>query len=339
MAQFSPKKLKDQVMVITGASSGIGLATAKMAARKGAKIVLASRNTKELRKIVREIEADGGEAFAVTVDVAKESDMKRLAREAVQRFGRIDTWVNNAGVGIFGEILDTPIDEAKALFDTNFWGLHYGCVAAIEKMKEDGGVIVNLGSEVAERAVNLQAFYSASKHAIKGYNEGLRTEIESRGYPILFSLIRPAAIDTPFAAHAPNHLQKGEPSLPAPVYHPDVVAEGICAAAESGKRDVYTGGASKIVSLMNHITPRLLDYAVRGQAKDQMKGTLKGHAKENEGLLSAPANEGEMRGGHKGHVMRTSVYTKASIQPYVTGATLLGLAALTYTAFTNRPRD
>ncbi|RYZ75160.1 MAG: hypothetical protein EOP05_08515 [Proteobacteria bacterium] len=126
--------------------------------------------------------------------------------------------------------------------------------------------------------------------------------------------------------------------MPAPVYHPDVVAEGICAAAETGKRDVYTGGASKIISLMNHITPRLLDFAVRGQASDQKRGTLNGHAKENEALLNAPAKEGKMRGGHKGHVMGTSLYTKASIHPYVTGATLLGLAALTYTAIANRPR-
>ncbi|RYZ75161.1 MAG: SDR family NAD(P)-dependent oxidoreductase [Proteobacteria bacterium] len=106
MAQFSPKKLKDQVIVITGASSGIGLATAKMAAKKGAKVVLASRNIKDLRDIVRDIKDDGGEAYAVTTDVAKEQDMRRLAREAVAKYGRIDTWINNAGVGIFGE---TPI--------------------------------------------------------------------------------------------------------------------------------------------------------------------------------------------------------------------------------------
>ncbi len=319
------------MIVITGASSGIGLATARMAAKKGAKVVLSSRNSQELKEIVADIKRAGGTSFAVTADVANQSDIENLKEQALAKFGRIDTWVNNAGVGIFGEIMDTPIEEARALFDINFWGLHYGSMAAIDAMKNgDGGVIINLGSEVSERAMSLQAFYSASKHAIRGYNEGLRTEIEKKGWPIAFTLIRPAAIDTPFTAHSPNHLREGEPSLSSPVYHPDIAATAICEAAQTGKRDIYIGGSSKLASMLNHVVPGLLDYVIMGQTKDMVRGEKTPHLKRNEGLLSKPAREGKVRGGHKGHVMSTSVWTSASLHPVVTGAAILGAGALAY---------
>jgi short-subunit dehydrogenase len=325
------KKIKDQVMVITGASSGIGLATALMAAKKGAKLVLASRNLEDLENICQQIQKSGGQALAVKADVSKIEDMRKLRDQAIQTFGRIDTWVNNAGVSIYGTVLDTPTEEARQLFDTNFWGIHYGCLMAIEAMANNqAGVIINLGSEVSERSIALQTMYSASKHAVKAYTEGLRTEIEKQNFPIGLTLVRPAGIDTPYTEHAANHLADGEPSLPAPVYHPDVVATAILQCAETPKRDVFIGGASKFFSTLEHIAPRLIDYMVELRMMDeQKKGTNVPHTLENEGLMHAPSSEGKLQGGHKGHVAKSSLWTTASLHPV---ASLFAIAGVGFAA-------
>ncbi|MDZ4800158.1 MAG: SDR family NAD(P)-dependent oxidoreductase, partial [Bryobacteraceae bacterium] len=116
------KKLKDQVMVITGASSGIGLTTARMAAERGARLVVAARNEDALRQFCDEVRNRGGEAFHVVADVSNQQDLRRVASEAQQRFGGFDTWVNNAGVSIYGKLMDVSADDAHRLFETNFWG-------------------------------------------------------------------------------------------------------------------------------------------------------------------------------------------------------------------------
>jgi short-subunit dehydrogenase len=326
------KNIKDQVIVITGASSGIGLATSMMAAKKGAKVVLASRNTEDLQKVCDKIRDQGGDALPVTVDVSKFEDMRKLKNQALQKFGRIDTWVNNAGVSIYGEVLSTPLEEAKQLFETNFWGVHYGSVVATEAMRNnEAGMIINLGSEVSERSIALQTFYSASKHAVKAYTEGLRTELEKKDIPIGLTLVRPAGIDTPYTEHAASHLEEGEPSLPAPVYHPDVVASAILECAEKGKRDIFVGGASKFFSTLEHIAPRLMDYMVELKLmSDQKKGTAVPHREEKEGLRSAPTSEGKLRGGHKGHVAKTSLWTTISLHPVssLLAITGIGFAAM-----------
>lgn len=318
------RKIKDQVLVITGASSGIGLATAWMASKRGAQLVLASRNTEELDRVCRDIQSHGGRAIPVTADVSKMDDMRILKDRALKEFGRIDTWINNAGVTIYGTVLNTPIQEARQLFDTNFWGVHYGCMAAIEAMRNNAaGLIINVGSEVSERAVALQTMYSASKHALKAYTEGLRTELEKEGLPIGLTLVRPAAINTPYTEHAANFLKEGEPSIPAPVYHPDIAANAILECAERGKRDVYVGGASKIVSTLEHIAPRFVDYFVEAlMIKEQKKGTYVPHSRDNEGLMHHPAREGKIEGAHKGHVSKSSLWTTLSLHP---GWALAGL--------------
>lgn len=326
------KKLKDQVIVITGASSGIGLATAKMAAKKGAKVVMASRNTEDLQTLAEQIRDLGGDAWPVTVDVSKLEDVEKLRDEALNKYGRIDTWVNNAGVSIFGRVMDTPLAEARQLFETNFWGIHYGCKVALEAMIDNqAGMIINLGSEVSERSIALQTFYSASKHAVKGYTEGLRTEIEKIGIPVGLTLVRPAAIDTPYTQHAANHLTSGEPSLPAPVYHPNIVASAILECAQNGKRDVFIGGASKLFSTLEHIAPRLLDFLIEGQMADQQKkGTKFPHTRQYEGLMGAPTKEGYLQGGHKGHVSRNSLWTTFSLRPFSSLLALTGVGLALY---------
>src|SRR6476661_451642 len=174
----SLKPLGRQVMVITGASSGIGLCTAKMAAANGARVVLAARNGEALADIERQIDSAGGEAAHVVADVGKREDVQRVADAAIQRFGGFDTWVNDAGISIWGKLEDVSDEDHRRLFETNFWGTVYGSVIAARHLRQRGGALINLGSEVSEVAVPIQGMYAASKHAVKGFTDALRMELE-----------------------------------------------------------------------------------------------------------------------------------------------------------------
>src|ERR687884_580384 len=229
------KRLSEQVLVITGASSGIGLVTAREAARRGAKLVLAARAEDALRQLCEEINSAGGEAVYVVADVGREEDVRRVAEQALARFGRVDTWVNNAGVSIYGRILDTPFEDMRRLYETNFWGVVYGSVVAAEVLRQRGGALINVGSVVSDRAIPVQGVYSSSKHAVKGFTDALRMELEAEGAPVSVTLIKPGAIDTPYPEHAKNYMER-EPALPPPVYAPEVVAEAILYCAENPER-------------------------------------------------------------------------------------------------------
>src|SRR5436189_2481905 len=167
------KKIDEQVVVITGASSGIGLATAELLAEKGASVVLAARSDQTLNDIVDRINSKGGTAIAVPCDVRDRSQVDRLADAAVERFGRIDTWVNDAGLGMWGRLDETPEADARKLFDVNFWGLVNGCMAALPHLKKQGGALINVGSEVSDAFTPLMGMYVATKHAVKGYTDCL----------------------------------------------------------------------------------------------------------------------------------------------------------------------
>lgn len=195
----SLKPLNQQVMVVTGASSGIGLCTAKLAAEHGAKVVLIARSEETLKKLVSGILETGGDAIYYAVDVADREKMLAAAREAVEHFGRIDTWVNNAGVSIYGRLDEVSDADSRRLFDTNFWGVVNGSLAALPYLKAHGGSLINVGSEVSEAVVPLQGIYTASKHAVKGFTDALRVEIEELDKaPVSITLIQPTAVDTPF---------------------------------------------------------------------------------------------------------------------------------------------
>jgi len=178
------KPIEEQVIVITGATSGIGLSTARMAAKRGAKLVLAARNEDALRRLRDEINEAGGECFYVAADVANEGDMKMIEAEAIAKFGTFDTWVNNAAVSIYGKLEEIPAEDLRQLFETNFWGVVYGSLTAARNLKITGGALINIGSTLSDRAIPLQGMYCASKHAVKGFTDSLRMELEAEGSPV-----------------------------------------------------------------------------------------------------------------------------------------------------------
>jgi len=319
------KKLKNQVIIITGASSGIGLATARMAARKRARVVVAARNETELRNLCEEIQRSGGEARYVAADVANEQEIRRVAAEAVGHFGGFDTWVNNAGVSIYGRILDTQIEDARRLFDTNFWGVVHGSRIAAEHLRQAGGALINVGSVVSDVAAPLQGFYAASKHAVKGFTDALRMELEEQKAPISITLIKPGAIDTPYTQHAKNLLED-EPTHTPPVYDPELVAEAILHAAENPVRDFFVGGGAKLMSTMGRYAPRMADKYMESM---MVSGTHSGRPRENKGdALYSPTFGGEERGNYQGMARRTSAYTSAALHPVISGAIGLGATFL-----------
>jgi short-subunit dehydrogenase len=264
------KPLDQQVMVITGASSGIGLATALAAARQGATLVLSCRSRFTLEALVEQIQQAGGHAMAVLADVGERDQVDQIAAQAVARFGRIDTWVNNAGVSIFGRADEVRDDDAERLFRTNFWGVVYGSRAALPYLRQQGGALINIGSEASEAAIPLQAIYSASKHAVKGYTDALRIELEADKAPVSVTLIQPTAVDTPFPEHAGNYLDQ-EPKLPTPMIEPEKVASAILEAATEPTRDVRVGAMAVVNTAMAKVMPTLADMMARMQMGRQQR--------------------------------------------------------------------
>lgn len=334
--KFRLKKIADQVMVITGATSGIGLTTARMAAQRGAKLVLVARNEDALKQLTFELSKKGTQVIHVVADVGIEEDVRKVGRAAIERFGGFDTWVNNAGISIFGRLEDVSMEDQRRLFQTNFWGVVHGSLVAVEHLKQHGGALINLGSEVSDHAAPLQGTYAASKHAVKGFTDSLRLELEAEGAPVAVTLIKPAAVDTMFVEHAKNYLEV-EPKLPPPVYAPEIVADAILHAAENFKRDVFVGAAAKVMSSTAHYAPRMLDSYMKRFLIGLQKSDMPARDRSQHSLYGAGSNLQE-RQGQGGHVMESSLYTKAVIHPKAVMALLgAGIALTAWWRMRQRP--
>jgi short-subunit dehydrogenase len=287
------KNIEDQVIVITGGSSGIGLATAEEAARRKAKLVLAARSEKTLDKIVQRLQADGAEAIAVTADVSDCAQVQKIAEAAIARFGRIDTWVNNAGLSIYGRLDEVSEEDSRRLFDANFWGIVNGSLVALPYLKRDGGALINLGSEVSEAIVPLQGMYSASKHAVKGFTDALRVEIEEVDKaPVSITLIQPTAVNTPFPQHAKNYMTK-EPKLPDPMIDPQKVAEAILDAAAKPTRHAKVGFQAKLNTFVSNNAPGIADKMAAKYVDRQQRDEP---PRDADGTLYVPGEGGQTHG-------------------------------------------
>jgi short-subunit dehydrogenase len=335
--KFTPRAIADQVIVITGATSGIGLTTAKMAAERGAKLVLAARNEDDLLTACEEVRALGGQARHVVADVGDPDAVQSIAETAVAAFGRIDTWVNNAGASIYGRITEVDLADMRRLFETDFWGMVYGSRVAVAAMRDRGGVLINIGSIVSDQAIPLQGIYSAAKHAVKGFTDALRVELGEQDVPVAVSLIKPSAIDTPFVKHAKNYMDV-EPTFPPPVYAPETVATAILACAERPLRELTVGGAGRLQTALGSVAPGLTDWFLQKtmfSAQRSDKPARPGHA-----LDRPSAYDGGERGGYEGHVMRTSAFTAARLHPFTVAAALTGLGLAVFGGMrAMRPRE
>lgn len=322
--------IEEQVIVITGASSGIGLTTARMAAERGATVVAAARSDDALEELVEEIEADGGDATYVVADVSDCEDVQSIAETAREEYDGFDTWVNVAAQFVYGRLDETPVEDMREQFEVNVWGTVYGSLEAAEHLEDDGGAIINIGSVASDRAIPLQGSYSASKQAVKAFTDTLRMELEDEGAQVSVTLVKPDAVDTPYTEHARNYMDE-EPDLPSPVYAPEEVARAILNAAEEPRRDVYVGGAAKLTSTLEDIAPRVLDLLMERSFFEEQKRDEPARRDEPD-AMEAPVGDLEERGSYEGHVAERSLYTTVSQNRELVGAAVVGLAAgvLTY---------
>lgn len=271
-----PRRVNEQVVVITGASSGIGRTAARMFAERGARVVVAARNIEALNELVGQITSKGGLAYAVETDVSKREDVERLGDRTLNYFGRVDTWINNAGVSTYATFDKMSDEETRRIMDVNFMGTVYGMQTALSIMRSQGsGTIINTASVTGKRAIPLQSIYSASKYAIVGLGEAVRAELVNEQSDINVCTICPPSIDTPFFDHALT--KEGVAPKPiAPVYAPEDVAEAMISCAENPQREVLIGSAGKMFALLNALAPAVTDWvmgkiAVSGQLTDEPK--------------------------------------------------------------------
>ncbi|WP_407351300.1 SDR family oxidoreductase [Luteimonas sp. R10] len=285
------RPIADQVIVITGASSGIGLCTALRAAGRGAKVVAIARSRGVLARLAEEIEGAGGQMQVIAADVADRPQMRSAAEHAVDRFGRIDTWINNAGVSIYGRLEDVTRADGLRLFETNFWGVVNGALAALPYLRKRGGALINLGGDVAEGALALQGMYTSSKHAVKGFTDALREELEQLDRaPISVVLIQPAVVNTPLLDNARNYLP-GLPQRRRAALDPVRVADAILHAAVHGGRNVKIGVHSRLDVAVSRWFRKLPDRsagALRRQPRERVLERL--------GALHVPSARGRIRG-------------------------------------------
>ena len=255
------RDLSESVVVITGASSGIGRATAVAFAREGASVVVCARREAPLARVVEHCRARGSEALAVPADVREESAMRVLARRALDRFGHIDVWVNNAGVGVLGSFEDVPPEIFRGVVDTNFFGCVHGARAALPHFSAQGhGVLINIASMLGKMAMPYYTAYAAAKFAVVGFSETLREELIGTGVEVV--TVMPAAIDTPFFEHSANYTGRAV-KPPRPIYDPEHVARSIVAAAYHPRREVFVGGAARAMNALHALAPTLYEQTAR----------------------------------------------------------------------------
>ncbi|MFT8243383.1 SDR family oxidoreductase [Roseomonas sp. BN140053] len=328
MAKPRLKPLSEQVIVLTGATSGIGLATARAAAERGATLMLVARNEPALRSLQDELDARGARVAFAAADVADRAAVNAVAEQAMRKFGRIDTWINDAGAFLYGELEKVPLEDQRRVFDVTYWGLVYGTLAAAEHMKATGGAIINIGSVLSDRAIALQGPYSAAKHAVKGITDTFRMEFEAAGYPLAVTLIKPAVIDTPYVEHARNLTGSPGTKNPPPYYHPRVVARAILHACEVPSRDLVVGGGGWLISAMGQVAPRLTDTIMEALAKPMQSTDQTGRPERRDNLYEPREDLAETSSLKGPGPRKTSLLLEAQMHPLATAGVVLGVGAL-----------
>ncbi|WP_309086124.1 SDR family oxidoreductase [Chelativorans sp.] len=259
MARRGIEGEKRQVVVITGASAGVGRATTQRFAKTGAAVALLARDEAALQETRKEVEARGGTAMVIPLDVADPEAVFAAARDVEETLGPIDVWVNNAMATMFAPLSAITPEEFRRITETTYLGFVHGTMAALEHMRRrNRGVIVQVGSALAYRGIPLQSAYCGAKHAIRGFTDSLRCELIHEKSRIKLTMVHLPAINTPQFDWARTRLPN-EPRPVAPVFQPEVAAEAIFEAARHPRREVWLGSSTAQVILGDAVVPWFLD--------------------------------------------------------------------------------
>jgi NAD(P)-dependent dehydrogenase (short-subunit alcohol dehydrogenase family) len=312
-----PVKLKpiaEQVVVVMGAASGIGREIALRFAERGAKLVVAARSEPALASLVGEITAHGGQGAYAVCDVTDFEQVKGVARLAQERFGRVDTWVNDAAVSLYARFEDTTPEEFRRLMDVNYMGQIHGALAALPLLRRaGGGALIAISSVESIVSLPLHSAYTASKHAVEGAMDALRRELMAEGAPISVTSVKPGTINTPFFNNSRNKMDV-KPKGPPPFYEPAVVADCVLYAAEHPVRDLFAGGAAKLMAVNQMMAPGLLDAAL---ARFGIPASRTGEPRPDgsEGNLYEPRTDDRRKGDFARQARRFSLYTWMETHP------------------------
>lgn len=323
------KPIAEQRIVITGATSGIGLAIAEAASAAGARVMLAARNEAELIAVQERLTAEGGDVGVLAIDVGDADYAERLAAATLTRFGGFDTWVNDAAAATYGTLAETPLADHRRVFDVGYWGTVNGAMAALAHLRGRGGAIINIGSVLSDRAMILQGPYSAMKHAVKGFTDALRTEVLRDELPVSVTLIKPSAMHTPYPDHARNRMDTPA-KLPPVIYDPRLVARAVVFAAQTPRRELTVGGFGAGAAVGDVVAPGLLDHAMAlfGTAAQQSQRPTPPGTADN---LYEARRDGAIENDEPQYVRRQSLWLEAQMRPLAATAIIAALAAVTAT--------
>ncbi|HUQ82669.1 MAG TPA: SDR family oxidoreductase [Gemmatimonadaceae bacterium] len=325
------KPIQDQVVVVIGASSGIGREVALQFAAHGAKVVVAARGEPGLVSLVETINSTGGAAIHVVCDVTRDDEVAAVADAAVRAYGRIDTWVNAAAVSVYARFEDTSADEFRRVMDVTFMGQVNGARAALPHLRREGrGALIAISSVESRVGMPLHTSYSAAKHAIEGFLDSLRRELLHDGVQVSVTSIKPTTINTPFFDNARTKMGV-KPQGPPPRYQPNVVADCVLYAAHTPIRELYAGGGGRMMELGQTLAPSMMDRVVSRVA-------MKAQQTEEPKELGAPDNlfaprteETRVQGDFSTTSRSSSVYTWLETHPRartLLAAGVLGTAAM-----------
>ena len=329
------KPVSQQVIVVTGASSGLGRAVARLAGRRGAKVVVTARNSDALEACVREIEAFGSEALAVPADCTVQDEVAQVVEQAIDRFGRIDTYIANAIVTVYAETYRYEPDELRRIMDVNFFGQVYGYWAVLPQLRESKGTFLSVQSALAYRGIPLQGGYCASKAALRNFFESARVELMKDKSGVDISIVHPAAINTPQFDRDRQKIGKQPQPVP-PIYQPEPFADAVVHCCEHPIRELPIGWGAQKLMWGQKLSPRAGDLML-------LRMGWKGQHTDDDKPLDAPDNLFETLPGDPGAHGRfdaqsrnSTLWTSLRLRRWLVGAAVVGAAAVAGSVERNR---
>jgi NAD(P)-dependent dehydrogenase (short-subunit alcohol dehydrogenase family) len=319
------KPIEEQVVVLMGASSGIGRETALRFSRRGAKVVVSARGEEGLNSLVEEIRDEGGEATYVVADTSEFDHVKAVADRAVEEYGRLDTWVHLAAVGLFATFEQTTPEEFARIIDVNLMGQVYGAMASLPHIKREGrGALIHISSVEAKRSFPFHSAYGASKHGIDGFLEAVRVELKHEGWPISVTQVMPGTINTPFFDKGRSKIGVKAVGIP-PIYEPETVANIILYAAENPARDLVSGGAAQALIINQRLSPRMLDAVLATRAGFSPQKTEEPRSEDEPDNLYGPIR-GHDTAKNGFRALSRSLYNWLQMHPVVRRGAVVGMA-------------